>query len=1328
MPSLRLQRGVWLKKLRGIEECASIRFGGGGRKGGGAKEYSFSLSEGVVKGLERMAGGSIFLLYTALLSAVQVNVYRYSGVSAVVTGSPKRQKEGVGDEQGNLVAIATEISGDLSFRECLLQVRENLLEAYENQDYPLETLLKDLEWEKGSCFFDMVVCMHGLHQEGGSQDTPATLMWEKEGQAIRGSWRFSEEWCSQKTIAEFSRQIERVLEGGVGNHQVKVRELSWLGEGEQIEMVEGLNASGKGEAGEQTIVELFEEQVKRSPEAVALAEEGKRVRYGELNERANRIGHYLRERGVGPEVKVGLCVERGVELVCGILGVLKAGGVYVPLDPEYPAERLSYMLKDSGATMVLRPAGLMGQLEKKETGGIRDICLADANMEIESQSRENPEKNVNGENLAYVIYTSGSTGRPKGVGVTQTGLAERAHSLGKEYGLQGQDRLLQYVSPSFDAFGEELFPLLLCGGALVLQKDVKLLPSDEMLELIEREQITVLHIPPGYWGELEKHMTRTGRKISSSVRLLITGGEAVYGEQAERWIAATGTELCTAYGPTETTITATMHRRSQREEEKREEEEENCVSLGRPVAHTRVYVLDEGQQVVPVGVVGELYIAGVGVARGYLKNAEQTAEKFLPDPFQRGQRMYRSGDLARWNRSGELGFMGRKDRQVKIRGYRIELGEIEAVLNGCEGVKEAVVEAGTEGGAGGGEKRLMAYVATDEGAMLSSAVLKEQVEKRLPQYMVPSGYIILKELPRTGNGKLDRRKLPASGQQSAGEYQAPRTAVEEILAGIWQQVLKLDRVGIDQNFFELGGHSLLVTKVASRLREAFRVNISLRVLFENPTIRELAARLVQAKQQDCPSVLTVKKAGPRVTPVPLSFAQQRLWFLQQLQPEGSFYNMPFAVRLSGKLNTTFVRESINEIVRRHESLRTSFPSVDGQPEQKIEPPSPIFLPLIDLMAIPLGHQEKIGRHLTRNEANRPFDLENGPLFRATLVFFAEEDHLLLLTFHHTIADGWSMELFEREFTVLYDAFPQGRRVELPDLPLQYADFAICQREWLTDAALAEQLGYWLKQLANAPGKLHISDKVRPGPPSYQGAVVLFSVASEPAAQLKILCQRERVTMFMLTLAAFSTLLYRYSGQADIVVGSPIANRNHRGTENLIGLFVNQIALRCNLKGNPTFTELLKRIREMTLDAFVHQDFPFDKLVTALAPRRDLRQSPLFQVWFYFQQRDAVADHTPLASVSGRYVSSEFTMAKLDLALFMQTTSAGLAGQLIYATDLFEHGTIVTMAKHMACFLEAVAYNPDCHLLEAQLIPAGEGAALPGTDPDFYKKKTLETIS
>jgi amino acid adenylation domain-containing protein len=1090
------------------------------------------------------------------------------------------------------------------------------------------------------------------------------------------------------------RHFPTALAAVVADGGRRLGELDVLEAEERSALVEGFNPTGAEYPADRCIHALFEAQAARTPQAVAAVYEGEALTYAELNARANQLAHLLRRRGVGPEVRVGICLDRGLEMVVSILAVLKAGGAYVPLDPAYPAERLAFILADSATPVLLTRDTLRGALPGRE--GMEVVSLDGAAEEIAAESAENPESGAGPDSLAYVIYTSGSTGAPKGALIEHRQVARLFTATDAWFGFGPDDVWTLFHSYAFDFSVWELWGALLYGGRVVVVPfDVSRDP-DAFHALVRREGVTVLNQTPSAFRQFIRVDGERGGGLA--LRNVIFGGEALEPATLREWVERRGIDtprLVNMYGITETTVHVTYRPL------RREDVFGGSGSpIGRAIPDLRLYVLDPARRPVPIGVPGELYVGGAGVARGYLNRPELTAERFVDDPFAPG-RLYRTGDGVRWMADGTLEYLGRLDEQVKIRGFRIELGEIEAALAEHPEVREAVVLAREDVP---GDRRLVAYVVGG----VDAGDLRAHLRQSLPEYMVPSAFVVLGALPLTSNGKVDRRALPVPELAAdADRYVAPRTPVEEVLAGIWAEVLHLERVGVEESFFEVGGHSLLAMRVVSRIRAVLGVEVPLRALFEGPTVGEVAVRVEEMRRAELPvlpAVVPVERTGA----LPLSFAQERLWFVDRLQPGSAVYNIPAALRLAGALDERALERALGEIVRRHEALRTVFTEVDGSPVQEVAPFGGFALPVEDLSGLDGAEREAALRRRAGEEARRAFDLAAGPLFRAALLRLGTEEHVLLLSMHHVVSDGWSMGVLHRELSALYAAYRQGEASPLPELGVQYADYAVWQREQLAGEALERQLSYWRERLAGAPELLELpTDHPRPAVQTFRGAYEQIQLPPALLERLQALGRSEGATLFMTLLGAFQVLLSKYSGSEDVVVGSPIAGRTRKETEELIGFFVNTLVLRTDLSGDPGFREVLRRARQVTLGAYEHQEVPFERLVAELQPERSLSHSPLFQVMF--AQLNAVAGAAALPGLEVSAVEEEIESAKFNLFVMFKATDQSLRVGVNYSTDLFERGTVARMLGHLARVLEQVAADADVRLSRLELLGDAERA-------------------
>ncbi|WP_233583204.1 non-ribosomal peptide synthetase [Corallococcus sp. CA053C] len=1256
-----------------------------------------------VEALAQQEGVTPFMV---LLAAFQTVLHRYSGQDDVLVGSPianrrHAETEGLIGFFVNTLVLRGSFGARTTFRELLAQVRATTLGAYEHQDIPFERLVESLHATRDLGRMPLFQVMFALQNAPvpelsvpGLTVRPArigdrttsqfdlSLDLNRQEDGFRGTLEYATDLFERSTPTRILTHLRVLLESALARPDAPLRELSLISPDERARLLGPWSGGITDFDRDGTLHGRIEEQVARTPDADAVVFEETTLSFQQLNTRANQLAWDLRARGVGPEVPVGLCLERSADVIVALLAVLKAGGAFVPLDPAAPSARKSLLLRDCGASVLLTSQALAEAWRPD----VPQVVRLDVERErLSTLPRENPPPSASAENLAYVIYTSGSTGTPKGVMVRHRSLLHLHRALlrtvyaGRPPGL----RIGVNAPLFFDASMDQILWLLDGHCLCPVPEDTRLDP-ERMLPWLEATRVDTLDCTPAQLKLLlDAGMLERARVPS----LLLVGGEALDEVLWRQLAATTRTRAFNTYGPTECTVDATAWNI--------QGTPHAMPVIGRPLDNLRAYILDERQELTPFGLPGELCFAGEGVARGYLGRPHLTAERFMPDAFgtEPGARLYRTGDKARWREDGTLDFMGRLDFQVKLRGYRIELGEIEATLRTHPGVRDAVALVR--------DASLVAYVTPDQ----DTAPLREHLRQHLPAYMVPAALIALPVLPLTPNGKLDRKALPAPDASHLPErtYEAPATPTEERLAAIWSTLLRVPAVGRHDNFFELGGHSLLATQVVARVRAGFGVELAVRALFESPTVAALAQRL--------PTAATVNALPPltraRVDGLPpLSFAQQRLWFIDQLEPGSPLYTMPFALRLSGTVDVPALLEAVDALVRRHETLRTTYEARDGEPRQRIHPARPGRLRVEDLGHLPADAREAEAARRAEAEAQRPFDLGTGPLARFTLLRLEEREHMLLLCLHHTVSDGWSFDVLVRELVALYEAFRQGQPSPLPYLPVQYADYAVWQRAWLEGRVLDTQLDWWRRQLAGAPHALALpTDRPRPPKRSARGALLPVHLSPALSDAVEALAKREGATPFMVLMAAFQTLLSRYTGQDDVLVGTPIANRRHAETEGLIGFFVNTLVLRAPFDASTSFRKILAEVRANTLGAYEHQDLPFERLVEALQPERDLGRTPLFQALFALH--NTPASEVNLPGLTLKPVEAASPPAKFDLDLALTRLPEGFQGALTYSTDLFEAATVERLMEQWARLLEDVLAAPDAPLDRKPLLTADE---------------------
>jgi amino acid adenylation domain-containing protein len=1284
----------------------------------GKRHYSVQSKE-LWSALKALSQRENVTLYTTILAAFYTFLHRYTGQEDIIVGSPfanrnRVETEGLIGYLLNMLALRTDVSGNPTFRELLARVREVTTGALANNELPFGKLVQELRPERDlsrSAIFQVTYVL--VDFQDSVIEHPALEMKRVETEAASAKFdlmlgvrdKAEEpllifEYCTDlfehSTVERMMRHFETLLEGIAADPEQRLSALPLLTAPEQLRMLEEWNATGCEYPKDRCLNQLFEEQAARTPERVAVVCEERQLSYRELNARANQLAHRLRSLGVGPEARVGVLLERSLEMLVGLLGVLKAGGAYVPLEPGHPQQRLAYMLEESGAQVLLTEERLLEDLKAYEGRAIRLDAEWD---EIARESDQNLCGGAHLDNLAYVIFTSGSTGKPKGVAVAHRQVLNYVNGIQERLDFPRGGSFATVSTFSADLGNTMIFPSLCFGGTLHVISQERASDASALADYFDRHPIDCLKIVPSHLTAL------LGGANPARVlprRRLVLGGEAARRALVEK-VEALAPECAVVnhYGPTETTVgVLTYHAATG-------EGASSCATLpiGRPIANTRVYIVDAYMRPVPVNVPGELYIGGDGLARGYINRPGLTVERFIPDPFSRepGARLYRTGDVARWLPEGVVEFLGRADGQVKLHGFRIELGEVEAMLAMHPDVREVAVTVREDEA---GDKRLAAYVVARR-EDLAVAELRRYAKQRVPGHMIPSSFVLLEELPLTPNGKIDRWRLPAPEQSVPAESRvAARTPVEVILCGLWSEVLRVESVGVEDNFFELGGHSLMITQLVSRVREVFGVELALRALFEQPNVAGMARNVETLLRADvgveAPPVTRVSRRGA----LPLSYAQQRLWLIDKLEQGSVFYNSPTAMRLEGELRAEALERALGEITRRHESLRTRFVEVDGEPMQLIDEAAPLPLPFIDLSRLPEDAREPEARRLAAEEARTPFCLSTGPLLRATLLRLRADEHVVLLTMHHIVSDGWSAGVLIREIVALYEAFSRGEASPLPELSIQYVDYAVWQRQWMQGEVLEKQLRYWREQLSGSLPMLVLpTDRPRPAVQSFHGARHSQTLPRSLSDGIESLSRMNGCTPFMTLLAAFQTLLHRYTRQEDILVGTAIANRNRAESEALIGFFVNQLVMRMDFSDDPSFTKLLQRERETALGAYAHQDVPFEKLVEELQPERSLGRAPLVQVVFGMQNAHREVLETPGLRFSTVETQSELT--KFDLALTFTESADGLLGSWTYNTDLFDAATIKRMAAHFNNLLEAVTADPGRRISRLPLLAAEE---------------------
>jgi amino acid adenylation domain-containing protein len=1314
--------------------------------------YRFDMPARLVEKIRALAQREGATLYMLLLAAFQTLLFRYTGQEDIAVGTPVAGRNRVEIEKllgffVNTLVMRGDLTGDPTFQELLARIRRVALGAYSHQDLPFEKLVAELQPERSLSTSPLFQVLFVLHEDPAARlvlpDVEArqieidsviskydlSLSLLDQGSKLRGRLVYDATLFDRQTMRRFVDHFLTLLGGvvaEVGGVARRISQLPILTAEERQRLLRDWNQTAAAYAADRCYHELFEDQVARTPTAPAIILEpdpvfsGSKasVSYAELNERANRLAEYLGGLGVGPEAMVGICIEPSLEMLVAILGTWKAGGAYLPIDPSDPPSRIALILEDSGVRTLLTQARVLSHVgsgfqrvssvtgatvtgqdaEETPSDGRIAVCL-DSDWPLIAEEQRGPtlcRPAMDPGNLAYVIYTSGSTGTPKGTLVEHRSLINYLTWVNGT--LMGEEpcALPTITKPTFDASLKQLLAPLLRGDAVWLVPTDMARRPEALLDLLRSRDRVGLNCVPALWSVILDVAEAEGEALPSFSHLFL-GGEQLSAELVVRTLRSLPrVRIWNLYGPSEATANASAALIEAGEQ----------VTIGHPIANTQLYIVDRNLQPTPIGVPGELCIGGDGVGRGYLKRPDLSAEKFSPDPFagSPGARLYLTGDRARFLPDGSIEFLGRVDDQVKIRGFRVELGEIEAMLRSYPGIREAVVLAH---GASLSPDELVAYVVPST-HQLSPSVddLGRFLRDHLPEYMVPAALVTLDSLPVTPTGKVDRKSLRqmdlasvARTRMGESSYQAPRTPTQEIVAGIWTELLRGKQVGLWDSFFDLGGHSLLAIQMLSRIRSIFDIDLPLRTLFETPTVADLARQIDDGRSSSAGGPPESRRAGSRSgglhlqpqadcdSEAPLSFGQERLWFLDQLEGEQAIYNVMAAYRLRGNLDVKALERALTDIVARHEVLRTVIIPEGGKPVQVVRPAREMRLELVRLPEGSETEREKAALDLALAERRRRFDLAQDLMIRGTLIELGSEDYIFLLSHHHIASDAWSMGVLWEELAILYERYAVAASVTLPELALQYRDYAVWQREQLHKGDLARHMEYWRRHLAGIGNLALPADRPRPVVQSYRGAAYRFILPEELVAGLQALARQEGATLYMALLAAFQVLLWRYSGQEDIAVGTPIAGRNGEEVEKLIGFFVNTLVMRTDLTGDPTFAEVLARVRRMALEAYDHQDLPFEKLVQELQPERQLNRNPLFQVLFQLYGFESRASQ--LGEVTVEALTAPVSTARFDLEVSLRHAVHGLAGSVIYSTDLFDEATIARMVGHFRVLLESI---------------------------------------
>ncbi len=1272
--------------------------------------------------LFKVCGNNDSLAFAVFVTGLKICLYKYTGTEDVVVGTTIHEKFKEVASLNKVLALRTRVNGEATVRSLLFDVKQTLSEAYANQKYPFERILNLLNIgnpENRAPLFNVVAILENINNRENIRDSKSdlTMDFAIKDNSITGNLIYNPSLFQQSTIEVFATHYARVLTTVLEQPNTRVSELELLSEERKRELIYDFNNTLSDYPRSKRMEEMIEEQAERTPEREAVRYRGEGISYRELEERTNRLANHLIERGVREGERVGVCLSHSIEVVVAILGVMKSGASYVPVDVEHPLSRVEMVLEDAGVRQVI-----VDQEQADRFEGRQVIVLGSdkENEQVSQCSSIRPSVEAGAEGLAYIIYTSGSTGRPKGVKITHRSLV---NYVWWARGVYQQGEALDfalYSSLAFDLTVTSIFVPLVSGGRVVVYRREG---KQELLkQIISGGEVDVVKLTPSHLRLIKEEDNRGSR-----VRRLIVGGEALESQLAREVYESFGgeVEIDNEYGPTEATV-GCMHYRWAGE--RGEAEQRARVGIGVPAANTKIYVMDERGRCVGENQSGEIWIAGDCLSEGYLNREEETALRFVANPYEEGEVAYRSGDIARRLVGGELEYIGRRDEQVKYHGYRVEMGEIESELSKHEKVRESVVRVKKDGQ--GREVMVAYYVSREE---VEGSELREHLRGRVIEEVIPSLYVRVKRMPLTINGKVDVRGLPGveeirermSRKVKEEEGEREMRAVEEIVGGIWSEVLGLRGVGLRANFFELGGHSLMATQVVTRVREVLGVEIGLRSVFERPTVEGMVERIEQERAKrgevgvggagavigdgEERKIKRREAAGGEEEEREMSYGQQRIWFMSEVGAGVGAYNVHTSLRMEGELDVAAMERVYNEVVRRHEVLRSVYEVRGGRCVQVVKEWKREVLAEIDVSELEGEVRQREVRRVIECEARRGFELEKGPMIRVGMIKEREGERVMMVTMHHIASDGWSMGVMVREVVEMYEAYREGRESELGELEIQYGDYAEWQRERLRGEEMERQKRYWVERLG---GKLPVlempTDGERPPIQTFRGAAESFVLSPALSEELNRLSRREGVTLFMTLLAAYQTLLHRYTAQDDIIVGSPISTRDREVTEKLIGFFLNTLALRTDLSGNPSFKELLGRVRNVALGAYDNRDIPFEMIVEKLQPQRRKNYNPVFQTWFVLD--NTATRQLKLGDLKLTQKTIEGQTAQFDLAMAMCEADQQIKGTLTYNTDLFSRETIREMIEKFTTLLEGIVKHPESPLLDIPLRP--------GETPDY----------
>ncbi len=1248
--------------------------------------------------LNQVSNNSLPNLYIMLLTGVTALLYRYTGIQDIVIGTPVNKLKTEKNLMNTIMVLRNTFESTATFKELLLKVRNTVVEASSNQNYPAELLLRDAGMPMENCMQSLLqtmVVLNNIHEQKYAENANSNFVFyfEKKAESIEVLLQYNSELYTSDTASRIMQHLFQLLSLALGDVNVKLNDIDIISNQEK-ELLLSFNNTQRAYSLNNTIHKLFEQQVQKTPDNIAAVYKDNQLTYRQLNSKANILAKLLIKKGAKPEGIIGIITEPSLEMLIGVMAILKSGAAYLPIDTAYPADRVQYMLEDSGAEILITHTHLLSYTDfKGAVISLDDNCIYEETDLNNMLDDVNPDNLSNADNMAYVIYTSGSTGKPKGVMVEHRALVNLTEWHKEYYELTENDKSTKYAGFGFDASVWEIFPYITTGAAIYIIPDEMRMDIVKLNKYYEDNGITISFLPTQACEQFMK-------LDNKSLRILLTGGDKL------KYYAQKPYKIANNYGPTENTVVTTSFI---------VDREYSNIPIGKPISNVQIYILDKNNKQQPIGAVGELCIGGSSLARGYLNKPELTQEKYIQNPFAPNERIYRTGDLARWLPDGNIEFLGRIDYQVKIRGFRIELGEIENRLLSYQNIKEAaVIDKQDEMG----NKYLCAYITTEQA--IDDKALRNYLSEALPDYMIPPFIMKLDKIPINANGKVDRKKLPDPDISKASQnaYEAPTNEVEEKLVELWKQVLGAERIGINDSFFELGGHSLKATTLISMIHSEFNVEVPLMEIFKSPTIKAIAQYIKAAEESIYSSIVPVETSEQ----YPLSSAQKRLYALQQFEPEGTSYNIPAILMLEGTLDMQKLNSAFKALIDRHESLRTFFVLADGKPVQVISQ-------VVDFEISYIESEERDINKLVRSFA-AAFDLSRAPLFRAVLIKLPDSiepkepmrtKHILMLDLHHIIADGISISILIDEFVKLYQS------VELPKLKLQYKDYAAWQNNIIQSEKIKRQEQYWLNVFQGEIPVLNLpTDYLRPVIQSFEGDYIQFELDKALTERLREISRETESTLYMLLLAGYNILLSKYSLQEDIVVGTPTAGRPHADLHNIIGMFVNTLAMRNYPESSKTFREFLKEVKLNALKAYENQDYQFEELVDRLRIHRDMGRNPLFDVMFTMQNIDFKSSEIEALKITPYEEKNQ--ISKFDMTMTAIEAENNIIIAMEYCLSLFKRETTIKMFKHYENILKCIADNMDIKLCDIEMLSDNEKHQLlyqfNSTKADYPRDKTI----